>query len=77
MSITAENLLEIQKKLGIRIRELRKQQGLSQLDLATRCDLEKTSISRVENGRTNLTLKTLLLITDGLQIELADIFNEL
>ena len=74
MSITAKKLAEYQKKFGARVRELRIEKGMSQLDLAVACGFEKTTISRIETGRTNVTLKTLLTLCDSLEVTLKEVF---
>lgn len=48
-----------------RIKELRKQQGLTVQELAYRCDIERSNMSRIEAGRTNLTIKTMCLICNA------------
>ena len=73
MSISDKKLNAYQKKLGKHIRKLRKQNQFSQLDLAVECDYEKTTISRIENGRTNLTIKTLLTLAHALDVELSEL----
>jgi len=73
-NISSEELIRYQKALGKRIKFLRIQNEMSQLDLASLCDLEKTSISRIENGRSNITLKTALVIAKNLEVELRDLF---
>ncbi|HQW94263.1 MAG TPA: helix-turn-helix transcriptional regulator [Saprospiraceae bacterium] len=72
MSIDAQ---EYQKKFGQRIKQLRISINFSQLDLAVACGLEKTAISRIENGRTNITLKTALILRAALNVELKDLFD--
>ena len=42
---------EISKKLGLRIKELRKRASLSQEVLAEKAGIEPTSLSNIENGR--------------------------
>lgn len=70
MSTEDANLLFYQKQLGKRLRNLRLERSLSQLDLATICDVEKSTISRIENGRTNMTLKTMLILSNALNLDL-------
>jgi DNA-binding XRE family transcriptional regulator len=48
---------------------------MSQTELASLCDLEKTSISRIENGRTNVTLKTCVILSKALDVKLVDLFH--
>lgn len=69
------HLLKTQKKIGLSIKYLREQKGISQLDLASLCNYEKSTISRIENGRTNLTLKTILTISRALEIDYVEIFQ--
>ena len=58
-----------------RIKELRKQQGLTVQELAYRCDIERSNMSRIEAGRTNLTIKTLCLICNALHISLKELVS--
>lgn len=58
-----------------RIRELRLEQGLTVQELAYRCDMERSNLSRIEAGRTNLTLKTLCAICNALNVSLRDVIR--
>lgn len=52
--------------LGIMIQELRKEQGLTQEQLAQKCGTTKTYISRIENSASDIRLSTLMrIIRDG------------
>ena len=62
--------------LGARIKELRLQKDLTQNELAMLCNFEKASMSRIESGRTNVTILTLKKISKALEIRLMDFFNE-
>ncbi|WP_026905328.1 helix-turn-helix domain-containing protein [Pedobacter glucosidilyticus] len=54
-------------KLGVMIQELRKEQGLTQEQLAERCGTTKTYISRIENNASDIRLSTLMrIIREGL-----------
>ena len=75
MSISKRKLLAYQKKLGTNLKVLRKERLLSQLDLAIICDYEKTTISRIENGRSNVTLKTLLTLANALEVDIKDLLD--
>ena len=50
---------EINIKIGLNIKILRESKNISQQDLAAMCDFEKSNMSRIEAGRTNLTIGTL------------------
>ena len=61
--------------LGVRIRELRTKQNISQQELAGICDFEKANMSRIESGGTNPTVMTLLNIRAALKISLAELLD--
>ena len=60
-------------KIGDKIKELRELKNLSQQDLAALCNFEKSNMSRIEAGRTNLTIKTLFKISNALKVPLKDL----
>ncbi len=62
MTIDTNKFLHYKKITEERIKYLRESKGYSLNDLPSRCDLEKTSISRIEDGRTNITFKTALIL---------------
>lgn len=66
---------EVYKKIGERIVELRKSRGLRQIDLASRTGMEDSAIRRLEKGKTNPTVKTLLTVAEALSVSLADLFK--
>lgn len=56
--------------MQLRIKELRKQAGLSQSELAEKAGLSRAVISKLENGGADrVTVKTLLAIADALKVE--------
>ncbi len=57
---------DIQKKFGDKLRELRKEKGLSQEDLALKSGLHRTYISDIERGSRNLSLKNIEKIAKAL-----------
>ncbi len=57
--ITEEELFQL---VGLRIKRIRRSKGISQQVLAYQVDMEKTNISRIEGGRTNVTLKNVYKI---------------
>lgn len=62
-------------KIGDKIREKRLERGISQQDLAAKCNFEKANMSRIEAGRTNLTIKTAFKISCALGIKLKDLVD--
>jgi len=62
-------------RIGLKIKELREAKNISQQDLAAACNFEKSNMSRIEAGRTNLTVGTLLKICEALNIKLIDVID--
>ena len=54
--------------IGVRIRRLRKDKGLTQQTLAERSDQEPSNISHIERGATKLSLPTLVSIANALEV---------
>lgn len=61
--------------ISSRIRELRKDRCLTVQELAYRCDMERSNLSRIESGRTNPTLKTLCTICNALGVGLREVIR--
>ena len=57
------------------IRELRKEKKLTVQELAYRCDMERSNLSRIEAGRTNLTIRTICIICNALEVGLRDVIR--
>ena len=49
-------------RLGVMLQELRKEQGMTQEQLAEKCGTTKTYISRIENNASDIRLSTLMRI---------------
>ena len=62
--------------IGTKINQLRKKNGLTQEELADRCELSKGFISQVERGLTSPSIATLIDILECLGTNLKDFFNE-
>lgn len=62
---------------GQRIRDLRKEQGISQEAFADRCGVMRTYMSRIETGAANPSLEAAKVIADGLGISLSDLLQGL
>jgi len=68
---------EFQKRLGVRIREIRTAQGFSQESFAEACELHRTHVSLLERGRINITVNTARQIAHVLDISLSELFRGL
>lgn len=65
----------LKKELGKRIIELREQKGWSQSDLARACNKDRQAIEKLENGKVNPTLYTLLEVANALEISLSKLVD--
>ena len=59
--------------IGIRIRRLRKEQGLTQQRLAELSSQEPSNISHIERGATKLSLPTIVNIANSLNVTVDDL----
>lgn len=62
---------ELKKKIGQRIIELRTKRGWSQSDLARACNKDRQAMEKLENGKVNPTLYSLLEISEALEVPLS------
>ena len=62
-------------QMGMRIRYLRKQKKMSQLDLSLESDVNRNYISDLEKGRRNPTILVLNKIAIALNTDLSNLFK--
>lgn len=67
----------ITDKVGNRIKELRKIEGISQEKLAFKAELDRTYIAGVENGKRNLSIKSLEKILMALDVSFEEFFKNI
>ena len=68
--------MEIEAKIGQKIRNLRNKNGLTQEELAARCELTKGFISQLERGQTAPSVSTLEDIVECLGTNLSEFFGD-
>lgn len=56
-----------QKAIGLQIEKFRKEKGLSYRQLAQRCDVDHSNISKIEKGEIDIRISTLLELSKGLE----------
>jgi transcriptional regulator with XRE-family HTH domain len=64
------------REVGRRLRQLRQARGLNSKDLASRAGITQQSLSRIENGRHDVTLTTLQRLLAAMGANLADLAAE-
>lgn len=60
---------------GIRIKEIRKQKGLTQKQLGDICGIADANIRKYENGKQNPKIETLKKIADALEVPLYELLH--
>ena len=65
----------LKKKIGQRIVELRSQKGWNQSDLARACNKDRQAVEKLENGKVNPTMYSLLEIANALEVSLKELVD--
>ncbi|MBJ6360912.1 helix-turn-helix domain-containing protein [Paenibacillus sp. GCM10012307] len=68
-------MVELKVLVGNRLRQIRKEKGLTQLVAAERAELEATYLAGVEQGRRNISLESLEKIVKALEVEPIEAFR--
>lgn len=63
------------KKFGKHLQMLRKSKGISQEELANRCDFPMSQISRIETGTINTSISHVSAIAKALQVTPDELFK--
>ena len=64
---------DVKKLVGDRIRQLRKERGLSQEELGYKSDLHYTHIGAIERAEKNWSIDTLVKVAGGLDVTVNDL----
>lgn len=67
--------MNVKAKIGLRIKEIRGQKGLSQEALAHIAELDRTYINSVENGKRNISIVNIEKIANALEMSLKEFFS--
>lgn len=68
---------ELQIRIGRNIKNARIRKNITAQELASRCNFEKSTMSRLEAGNTNPTIFTLYKISQALGLELGALMEVL
>ncbi|WP_263079894.1 helix-turn-helix transcriptional regulator [Endozoicomonas sp. Mp262] len=63
------------KEFGVRLRELRQEQLMTQEELAHRAGLNRTYIGDIERGEKNITLISMTKLAKALGVKIRDFFD--
>ena len=73
----AQEQEKILHKIGAGIKVLRKEKGMTQLDLAEKSDIDVRLVQRLEAGKTDIRVTTIHKIANGFDVSLAEFFNNI
>jgi transcriptional regulator with XRE-family HTH domain len=69
--------MEIRKSFGARVRELRQERNMTQVELADKIGIRESYVSDVENARKEPCLEVIKMLADGLGVSLRRFFWDL
>lgn len=61
--------------IGKNINRLRKEKRMTQEDLCGIAELDRSHLSEIENGKANITIKSLSKIAEALEVRLKDLLD--
>jgi transcriptional regulator with XRE-family HTH domain len=64
---------DIEVTVGNRIQVLRREKGFTQDEFALRAGLNRTHLYRLESGKQSVTLRTLKIVADALDVKISDL----
>lgn len=68
--------MDVRRRLGLRIKKLREDAGLSQEELAHRSSIHVTYLSGLENGKRNPSLLVLNRLATALDVQMVSLFSD-
>ncbi|WP_026097755.1 helix-turn-helix domain-containing protein [Baaleninema simplex] len=68
-----KRFLGLNRVVASNLKALRKEQGISQEELAEKCGLHRTYIGAIERNERNITLQTLEKLADSLGVSAHDL----
>ena len=69
--------MDIKQMIGARIKDIRTKMGLTQEQLAEKIEINSKYLSSIERGLENPTLNTLIKLSESMDVNLDDIFNQI
>lgn len=67
--------MDIKAKVGLRIRQLRKELDISQEALGLKAEVDRTYVTDVENGRRNVSIEILERLIAALEVSVTEFFT--
>ncbi len=73
--MTDEKLKDPNKHIGFKLKSLRLKEGLSQQNVADDLGMSAAAYSKIENGRTSMSVNRLMQISDYFKVFVADLLD--
>ncbi len=67
--------IDLEKKFGAKLAYARKLKKLSQMKLAEIVDMNFNYIGQIERGEANVTIRTMKLLANALEVEMKELFD--
>ena len=67
--------MDIKQNIGLKIKQLRTDKGISQEKLALKAGLDRTYMTSVENGKRNISIQNIEKIIDALETTFEEFFK--
>jgi transcriptional regulator with XRE-family HTH domain len=67
--------MDVRIKIGVRLKELRNEKGLSQEKFLFICELDRTYIASIEQGKRNVSIANIEKIAKALDMSVYQFFN--
>ena len=77
LSTASSAALPLSVRLGLLVRKLRRDEGLTQQQLSDRLGIDRCYLSEIENGRRSITLHIVEVLADGFSLTLPELFMRL
>lgn len=75
MEINQEAINSFLKQFGENVRRIRIEKNMSITELANKCNASPRKISRTEKGEYNFKISSMLVIANGLEVELIELLD--
>lgn len=67
--------IDLEKKFGAKLAYARKLKKISQMKLAEIVDMNFNYIGQIERGEANVTIRTMKLLANALEVEMKELFD--
>jgi DNA-binding XRE family transcriptional regulator len=68
---------DVSSRFGVRLRELRRERNMTQLQMAVEFGIDRTFISDVERGRKSISLPMLEVLALGFNLSLSELLRDI